>query len=61
MAIEIEDLKRWLSTLPEDGTVAIDEGGLTMVCLENKDAYIELGGGSDMGPACEKCGTVLGD
>ena len=50
MAIAIEDLKRWLNTLPECGTVAIDEGGLTIVCLEEKDAYIEVGGDSDVGP-----------
>lgn len=44
MAIAIEDLKTWLDTLPEDGAVAIDEGGLTMICRERRDAYIEVGG-----------------
>ena len=50
MAIAIEDLKSWLNTLPKCGTVAIDEGGLTIVCLEEKDAYIEVGGDPDGGP-----------
>ena len=49
MAIAIEDLKRWLDTLPKRGTVAIDEGGLTIVCVEEKDAYIEVGGDPDVG------------
>ncbi len=48
MAIAIEDLKMWLKSLPKDGTVVIDEGGLAMVCLEEKDAYIEIGGGPDV-------------
>lgn len=47
MAIAIQELKRWLNTLPKDGSVAIDEGGLTMTCLEDEDAYIEVGGDSE--------------
>jgi len=44
MAIAIEHLKRWLNTLPRGGTVSIDEGGLTIVCIEEEGAYIEVGG-----------------
>ena len=43
MAIDVNELIRWLRTLPDDADVAIDEGGLTLVEVEG-DAYMEVGG-----------------
>lgn len=42
-----KELERWLSTLPEDADVAIDEGGLTIVEVNpdgsQGEAYLEVG------------------
>lgn len=47
----VKELKAWLETLAEDSTVAIDEGGLTLVELGSNDlptgAYLEVGGMED--------------
>ncbi len=44
MSIYKHDLIRWLNTLPEDAHVGIDEGGLTLECVEDVQAYMEVGG-----------------
>lgn len=44
MAIDVEELQRWVMTLdPTDGEVFIDEGGLCLV-QSGSDAYLEVGG-----------------
>jgi hypothetical protein len=34
----------WLETLPENCGISIDDGGLTLVCDADPDAYLEVGG-----------------
>ena len=43
MAMDVNELIRWLRTLPDNADVAIDEGGLTLVEVGG-DAYMEVGG-----------------
>ena len=42
------ELKRWLATISDDSFIAIDDGGLALVELDEKgmeaDAYLEVGG-----------------
>ena len=45
--IPIKDLKRWLATLTPGNSVAIDEGGLTLVEIDGNQqtgSYYEIGG-----------------
>jgi hypothetical protein len=42
--IHVGELIRWLKTLPDDSHLAIDEGGLTLECVEDISAYMEIGG-----------------
>lgn len=46
--IDIKELKRWLATLNPEGFVAVDDGGLTLVelneHLNETGAYLEVGG-----------------
>lgn len=44
MAEPVKDLIAWLQALPENSSVGIDDGGLTLLCDENPDAYYEIGG-----------------
>jgi hypothetical protein len=48
MACAVKDLIEWLKTLPEDAGVAVDDGGLTLVELdddgEETGNYHEVGG-----------------
>jgi len=37
-------LMDWLETLPEDCGVGVDDGGLTLVCDADPEAYLEVGG-----------------
>lgn len=37
------EIINWLNTLPEDASVAIDEGGLTLIEVDG-EAYLEVGG-----------------
>jgi hypothetical protein len=39
-----DDIINWLASLPMDATVYIDEGGLTLRCVEDEEAYLEVGG-----------------
>lgn len=34
----------WLLNLPADSSVGIDEGGLTLACVERPEVYYEVGG-----------------
>lgn len=42
-----KEIERWLSTLPDDADIAIDEGGLAIVMVdkegEETDIYLEIG------------------
>lgn len=46
--IKAAELKRWLESLSEDADVAIDDGGLAIVELDERGndtgAYLEIGG-----------------
>lgn len=42
--ITVTELKRWLNTLPAGDSVAVDEGGLTLVSEKDPNAYLEVGG-----------------
>ena len=49
--IAVQELKKWLETLPADGYVAVDAGGLDLVEVgkENRptDAMLAVGGVPD--------------
>ena len=51
LMMSVIEVKRWLATIPDDGFVAIDDGGLALVEVTTNGeplvAYLELGG------ACE--------
>jgi hypothetical protein len=40
----VQEVKDWLNTLPPNHRVAVDDGGLTLICLEDVHPYLELGG-----------------
>ena len=42
--IRASELKKWLKTLPVNAEVAVDEGGLTLVVIDDKETYLEVGG-----------------
>jgi hypothetical protein len=46
--ISVTELKTWMATLEDTSSVAIDDGGLTLVELnifnEETGAYLEIGG-----------------
>ena len=69
MAATVTDLKAWLDSLPTGATVAVDEGGLTLILVETAgegggsgcwSPYYELGGvpedGEEDDPTCPRCG-----
>ena len=37
-------VREWLATLGDDAEVAIDDGGLMLVLVDNPDVYLEVGG-----------------
>lgn len=39
-----KEIQDWLATLGNDAEVAIDDGGLMLVLLDNPDVYLEVGG-----------------
>jgi hypothetical protein len=62
--ISIKELRRWLNTLDQNRSVAIDDGGLNLVEVnendEETDEYIEVGGVSEDEPEFKnfyKCPT----
>ncbi len=40
----VKEVKDWLSVMPDDSCVAVDEGGLTLVMVGNEGVYLEVGG-----------------
>lgn len=45
MAIKHAELLKWVFALPTDCHVAVDDGGLTLVVIEEgSGAYLEVGG-----------------
>lgn len=44
MAVSKKELQRWVNTLPDNAQVGIDEGGLTLQVVDDKDTYYEVGG-----------------
>lgn len=61
--ITVTELKRWLSELPADESVYIDEGGLTLRAYRTS-SYYEVGGNPDedaaevICPTCETAGSM---
>ena len=53
--IETKELIRWAQTLPEDSSVRIDAGGLSLVCDLDSAAYLEVGGEPDEEDDCTAC------
>lgn len=49
--IDIDTVQRWLDTLQKGSSVAIDDGGLTLVEIDKSgkktEAYLEVGGEPD--------------
>lgn len=44
MAEPVEVIMKWLSTLPPDALVGVDDGGLALRVVDDKDIYFEIGG-----------------
>jgi hypothetical protein len=44
MAMRKEEVEAWLKTIPPETWIAIDDGGLSLVVVDNQDVYIEVGG-----------------
>ena len=44
MATPVNDLIRWLNTLPKDAQVGIDDGGLALEVVNDPSTYLEIGG-----------------
>ena len=44
MAISKQELLNWVSSIPDENGIAIDDGGLALVVVGNDDFYIEVGG-----------------
>lgn len=38
------EIREWLSQFEDDAMVAVDEGGLTLVYVNDEDIYCEVGG-----------------
>lgn len=43
MATKVSELKEWLSAIVDEKTIAVDEGGLTLV-VKGERSYFEIGG-----------------
>ena len=42
--MQVRDVKRWLDSLHEDASIAVDEGGLALVEVgTNGETYLEIG------------------
>lgn len=54
MAMLVDDIRRWLETLPPNAEVAIDEGGTQLFVLHG-EAYLEVGGGNDQPEVIYEC------
>jgi len=48
MSINVKDVIKWLQTLSADDAIYIDEGGLSLVSENDGEAYLEVGGQSEM-------------
>ena len=48
MAISKEELQNWLSTIPDNSQVGIDEGGICIEMVDNSNIYLEIGGSSNL-------------
>lgn len=44
MSMDRNDIIKWLKTLPKGANVGIDSGGLTLLCEEDMETYLEIGG-----------------
>lgn len=44
MAISKQELLNWVSSIPDEKAIAIDDGGLALVVVGNEDIYLEVGG-----------------
>jgi len=55
-----EEVMAWLETLPEGSGVFIDDGGLTLRCAEETEAYLEVGGSMDDEEGADIC-SVCGE
>jgi hypothetical protein len=58
MAMTVSQIRLWLSPLSRDQHVGVDEGGLTLRCVERPDLYCEIGGIPEdeyTGTSCPNC------
>lgn len=44
MAISKQELLNWVSSIPDENAIAIDDGGLALIAVGNEDIYLEVGG-----------------
>jgi hypothetical protein len=50
----VREVAAWLDSLDGEQHVAVDEGGLTLVVVEDPDVYLEVGGLPDEEEADER-------
>jgi|WetSurMetagenome_2_1015567.scaffolds.fasta_scaffold194501_3 hypothetical protein len=44
MSIEKQVLRRWIESISDNQEIAIDDGGLTLIVVDNPKIYLEVGG-----------------
>ncbi len=44
MAISKQELLHWVSSLRDEDSVAVDDGGLALVVVGEESVYLEVGG-----------------
>ena len=44
MAMQKEELKDWIDSVPDGTLIAVDDGGLSLVVVDNQEIYCEVGG-----------------
>ena len=44
MAMKVQEIQKWLNSLPENAEVGVDEGGLTLKVTSDPTPYLEVGG-----------------
>ena len=44
MAMQVKEIKEWLSALSDDDSVGVDDGGLCLCVVDDPEPYLEIGG-----------------
>jgi hypothetical protein len=52
--MKVQEIRDWLDSLAPTDQVAIDEGGLALILVDNPEVHIEVGGDPGFDP-CSGC------